>query len=232
MRKLLLILLIQAAPAQSEAEKLEAALKKFGDRTYGMYVSGRKSGLLKMKTKVETVDGRRLAIFEDSIIEPAVGGTETGKVTEKSSLEGLRLSSVRRVSVMSGSRIIDTFTIEGSKAVLRSAGEQKILDVPASTMGDLGVLRRVCAEEQKKGATFTVEVLSHAAQELQTRDLRCDGDVDVEIAGKKQPAMRWSERGREGQPGANVKNMYWVSAAGYLLKYVGPGGVEYLLESK
>ena len=52
------LLLAQAAPAQSEADKLEAALKKFGNRTYGMFVSNAKAGQLTMKTRVETEAAR------------------------------------------------------------------------------------------------------------------------------------------------------------------------------
>ena len=38
------VLLLQAAPIQSEADKLEAALKRFGNRTYAMIVSARRPG--------------------------------------------------------------------------------------------------------------------------------------------------------------------------------------------
>jgi hypothetical protein len=226
------LLLLAPEPAQSEADKLEAALKKFGNRTYGMYVSGKKAGLLKLKTKVETEGGRRLAIFEDSMTEPATGGTVTGIVTEKASLDGLRLSSVRWVSILDGRRSVDSITVEGAKAVVIREGDKKTLDVPEKTMGESGLLRRVCAVEQKKGEILNVEILNHVMQELESRELRCDGEVDIEIAGKKQPAFRWREQLQEGKAGANVKNTYWVSSAGHLLKYIGLGGVEYVLEAK
>jgi hypothetical protein len=226
------VLLLQAASAQSEADKLEAALKKFGDRTYGMYVSGKKAGLLKMKTSFETENGRRIAVFEDSMIEPATGGKVTGTVTEKASLDRLRVSSLRWVTLQDGRKTVDTISVEGSKATVRSEGARKTLDVPDGTMGELGLLRRLCAKEQAKGASFTVDILSHATQDLQSRELKCDGDVEIEIAGKKQACFRWSEQTQEGKPGAQVKNTYWVSPAGHLLKYIGLGGVEYVLESK
>jgi hypothetical protein len=38
------MLLILAAPAQSEAEKLEAALKRFGERNYKIFKDGKESG--------------------------------------------------------------------------------------------------------------------------------------------------------------------------------------------
>ncbi|HKS17395.1 MAG TPA: hypothetical protein VJU16_08795 [Planctomycetota bacterium] len=232
MMRMLLAALLLLPPAQSEADKLEAALKKFGNRTYGMYVSGKKAGLLKLKTKIETEGGRRLAIFEDSMTEPATGGTVTGIVTEKASLDGLRLSTLRWVSILDGRRSIDSVTVEGSKAVVIREGEKKTLTVPEKTMGESGLLRQICAVEQKKGEILNVEILNHVMQELESRELKCDGEVDIEIAGKKQVAFRWREQLQEGKSGANVRNTYWVSAAGHLLKYIGLGGVEYVLESK
>jgi len=225
-------LLLQAAPAQSEADKLEAALKKFGNRTYGMFVSGKKAGQLTMKTRIETEDGRRIAVFEDSMVEPATGGQVTGTVIEKASLDGLRLVSLRWVSGAAGKKTMDTITVQGTKATVRSEGGKKTFDIPEKTLGELAVLRRVCAVEQTKGATFTFDVLGHATQALESRELRCDGEVEIEIAGKKQQAIRWREQTQEGKTGAQVKNTYWVSPAGHLLKYIGLGGVEYVLESK
>ena len=226
------VLLIQAAPAQSEADRMESALKKFGNRTYGMYVSGKKAGLLKMKTRIESEGGRRLAIFEDSMTEPATGGTVTGTVTEKASLDGLRLSSLRWVSVLDGRRSIESITVEGTQAVVILEGEKKTLDVPGKTMGESGLLRRLCAVEQRKGDILNVDILSHVTHELESRQLKCDGEVDIEIAGRKQAAFRWREQVEEGKSGANVKNTYWVSSAGHLVKYIGLGGVEYVLEAK
>ncbi len=227
------ILLIQAAPAQSDAYKLEAALKKFGNRTYGMYVSGRKAGKLAMKTKVETEDGRRIAVFEDALTEPATGGQVTGKVTEKASLDDLRLISVRRVTDVIGRKSLDLITVTGSMAAIRFDDEKrKTLEVPEKTVGEQTLLRLVCAAEQKKDAFLPIDVLSLTTGELESRELRCEGVVDVEIGDRKMEAFRWREKGQEGKPGGHVKNTYWVSAAGHLLKYVGTAGVEYILESK
>ena len=227
------LLLLQAPPPQTEAEKLEAFLKKFGDRKYGMYVSGRKAGKLTLKSKIETEDGKSLVVFEDIRTETSAGGTVKTTFTEKATPNGLRLFSSRRVTDSGGRKTVDLITVTGTKAAVRFDDEKRQeLDIPEKTVGEEAVLRLVCAADQKKGEVFTVDVLSQATGELQSRDLKCDGDWDVEIAGKKQPALRWSERGREGQPGAQVKNTYWVSPAGHLLKFIGLGGVEYVLEAK
>ena len=185
-----------------------------------------------MKTRVDTEDGKKVAVFEDSLTEPATGGSVTGSVTEKASLDGLRLKWLRRVRVMEGRRSVESITVEGAKAVVILEGEKKTLDVSDRTVGELGLLRRICAAEQAKGGSLRVDVLSHATQRLESLELVCDGEVEIEIAGRKQTAFRWREKGEDGAPGANVKNTYWVDSAGHLLKFIGLGGVEYVLETK
>jgi hypothetical protein len=229
----LLIALLLLVPPQSEADKLEESLKKFGNRTYGMFVSGRKAGKLTMKSKIETDGGKRIVVFEDVRSETSGGGTVKQTVTEKADIEGLRLLSSRRVTDSAGRKTLDLITVTGTKAGVRFDDEKrKELDVPEKTIGEQAVLRLVCAAAAERGALLQVEVLSQATGELESRELRCEGTVDVEIGDRKVEAVRWREKGYEGKPGGHVKNTYWVSPAGHLLKYVGAGGVEYVLESK
>ncbi|HEU4339762.1 MAG TPA: hypothetical protein VFS19_06810 [Planctomycetota bacterium] len=227
------LLLLQAPPAQTETEKLEAQLKKFGNRTYAMYVSGRKAGKLTMKSKLETEDGRRIVVFEDIRLETSAGGTVKVTVTEKASVEGVRLISSRRVTDSDGRKALDLITVTGSKAAVRFDDEKrKELEIPEKTVGEQAVLRLVCSAVQEKGTFIAIDVLSQFTGELESRELKCEGKVDIEIGDRKVEAIRWQERGQAGKPGGHVKNTYWVSSAGHLLKYVGGGGVEYVLESK
>jgi hypothetical protein len=219
-------LLLQAAPAQSEAEKSEAALKKFGDRTYIMALSsGDKMGRVTMKTRIEKEGGRRVAVFEETMIEPFQGGKVTGTMIEKAALDGLRLLSIKWEK--------DTIKVEGTKATLVFDGKKETLDVTETVIGEMAVLRKVCAAEQKEGAEFKVDVLNPPAHEFQAgRTFRCEGKVQIELGGRKQEAFRWKEKSQEGQTGMQVDNTYWVSPAGFLLKYIGLGGIAYSLEAR
>src|SRR6266850_5474002 len=87
------ILLLQAAPAQSEADKLEAALKRFGDRSYLILANGEKLGTSTLKTRVEKVDGRSVAVLEDAFKIDAGGDTGFMRTLEKAMLDRLRLIS-------------------------------------------------------------------------------------------------------------------------------------------
>lgn len=226
-------LLLVPFQAQSEADKLEAALKKFGNRTYIMSISGEQGGRLAMKTRIEKEGGRRVAVFEETMIEPFIGGKVTGTMVEKAALDGLRLISLKWASREGGKESVDTITIEGTKATLIFSGKKETLDVTESTIGEMAVLRRVCAAEQKEGAEFKVDVLNPPAHEFQAgRTLRCEGKAQIEIAGRKHEAFLWKEKSQKGQPGMQVNNTYWVSPAGHLLKYIGLGGVEYVLDAK
>jgi len=143
------------------------------------------------------------------------------------------LISSRRVTDADGKKTVDSMSVVGSKATVRFGdGERKTLDVPEKTVGEQAVLRLVCSAAQERGAFIPIDVLSQTTGELESRELRCEGKVDVEVGDKKMEAIRWQEKGQEGKPGGQVKNTYWVSPAGHLLKFVGAGGVEYILESK
>ena len=94
------------------------------------------------------------------------------------------------------------------------------------------ILTQMTKRVTDAGGRMYINVLSQATGQLESRELKCEGTVDVEIGDRKVEAIRWREKGQEGKPGGHVKNTYWVSSAGHLLKYVGAGGVEYVLESK
>lgn len=213
-------------PAQ-EADKLEAALKKFGARTYVMSLTtGEKIGTRTLKTSVVTEKGRKIAVFEESTEE---NGRPGGTTLEKADLDGLKLLSIKITILGGGKPDVNTITVEGGKATLQFRGdENKVVDVSDKTVGDEALLRLVCAAEQKEGAELKLDVLSWPLRDLEkARTLKCEGKKQVEIGGKKLDAFLWTEPGRVA---GGYK--YWVSPDGYLLRWIGLGGVSSVLASK
>jgi hypothetical protein len=227
MRSLVAAVLLLAAASPQEPDKLEAALKKFGARTYVMSLtSGEKIGTRTLKTSVVTEEGRKIAVFEESTEE---NGKLGGTTVEKAELNGLKLVSMR-ITIMSGGKPdVNTITVEGGKAALKFTGdEDKKVDVTDKTVGDEALLRLVCAAEQKEGAELKLDVLSWPLRDIEAgRVLKCEGKKPVEIGGKKLDAFLWTE---PGHVAGGYK--YWVSPGGFLLRWIGLGGVSNVLISK
>lgn len=224
---LAVLLLLTSAPAQSEADKLEAALKKFGTRTYVMSLSsGEKMGTKTLKTSVVAEKGRKIAVFEEFTLE---NGKPSGTTVERADLNGLKLISIKITILGDGKPSLNTISVEGTKATLRFTGdEDKKVDVTDKTVGDEALLRLVCAAEQKEGAELKLDVLSWPLRQVEPgRSLKCEGQKKVEIGGKKLDAFLWTEAGHvEGG------YKYWVSPDGYPLRWIGLGGVSHVLTSK
>jgi hypothetical protein len=218
---LLASLLVQAAPAQSEADKLEAALKKFGDRTYTRFIDGIEAGYRTLKTSLVTEKGRTVSMLEVSEIE---SGKTLSTTVEEAELNGLKLKTARRGEVVGGKSELNTITVDGLKATLKYAGkEDKVVAITEDTVGEEGLLRRICATEQKEGAELKLDVLRYPARDIERRTLKCEGLKQLEIRGMKFDAYLWVEPG-------NLK--YWVSPDGYLLRWIAPGGADFVLDAK
>jgi len=213
------LLLLQAGPAQSEADKLEAALKKFGDRTYSRIIDGEQAGFRNLKTSVITEMGRKIAVFEESEEE---SGKTLHTTVEKAELNGLKLLSVKVTNHLAE---VSMITVDGLKATLKYTGdEDNVIAVTDNTVGEEALLRLVCAAERKEGAELKLDVLRYPARRLETaRTLKCEGKKRVEIRGKKLDAYLWTEP---------WGGKYWVSPDGYLLRWIGPGGADYVLDAK
>ncbi|HKS17396.1 MAG TPA: hypothetical protein VJU16_08800 [Planctomycetota bacterium] len=221
------MILVQAAPAQSEADKLEAALKKFGNRTYQFLVEGKKVGTRTLKTAIIEETDRKVAVFE---VKDTAGGKQTGTVVENADLRGLRLLYVKVTTSMKTKGDENTLTVEGLKATMRLPKvEPMIIDVTAKTIGEEALLRLVCAAEQKEGAVLKFDLLTWGIPQVEEgRTLKCEGKTQVEIGGKKFDAYLWTGK----DPVLDSTYKYWVSPEGYLLRWFESDKIEYVLESK
>jgi hypothetical protein len=218
-----LLLQSATAPAQSEADKLEAALKKFGDREYRITDRGRALGKMSLKTRFEKEKDRTVAVFEDTVIDEAGTGAIGVLLEETASLEGLKLIRTSRTSedkTEAGASIRD-----GDAYLSGKEGQLIIRDV-RNALGERAVLRLVGMKVQKVGETFqaNVFVLESPSDEL-VHDFKCVAKETIEIGGKKVEAFKWEQkwkgkaiRGGESVDAA-VDNAYWVGTDGTLLRF-------------
>src|SRR5687767_11598527 len=135
---------LQAAPAQSEADKLEAALKKFGDRTYRIVEEGKETGTMTLKTSIERDGDKMAAVFEDRA-DMKIGDFQlTMTLNEKASLDGLRLISATRKGKTPDGDVDWRVSVRGGKAAMKVEDREQTIDVTARTVGELAVMRLVC----------------------------------------------------------------------------------------
>jgi hypothetical protein len=214
---------------------MEAALKKVGDRSYKISMEGESVGTLTMKTRIEKKGNGKVVVFEDQM-EMARGG-EKMQMTMK---ETAALSHLRILSAQRGGKDMDwSVSVSGNKAVLKVEGREQTVELTEGAVGESGLLRILCAAEQKEKASFKVDVLSMTSERLEKdHHFTCLGKETVEVGGKKIDAFKWEEKGewkitRNGIAGtSSVDNSYWVSAEGYLVRSIGPNGMEIVLQSK
>jgi len=237
------MLLIQAAPAQSEADKLEAALKKFGDRSYLILEKGEKIGAVTLRTRVEKEGGRSVAVFEDRITHTMNGREFTLTMTEEASTDRLRLLSSRKTVKGDDKEEHWSISVAEAKALMKVEGREQTIEITDVTIGEEGVMRLVCAAEQKEGSSFKTDVLSMTAERLETgHDFKCLGKEQVEINGRKFDAFKWEQKGEwkftrkigdQEVPGTSrVNHTYWVSPDGYLLRVSYGSRMEVVLDAK
>ena len=223
----LAILALQAAPAQSESDKLEAALKKFGDRKYRVTEGGKPTGTMTLKTKLEKDGDGKIAVFEDTVIVDTGTGAVEVLLEEMASLDGLKLIGTSRTS---DNKIQIAASIRDGDAILTGKDGHLIIRNVRNALGELAVLRLVGMKEQKVGGTFkaNVFVLESPSDEL-VHDFKCVAKETIEIGGKKVDAFKWEQKwkGKAIRDGADedaaVENAYWVAADGTLLRFkIGP----------
>jgi hypothetical protein len=220
------ILLVGAAPAQSEADKLEAALKKFGERTYSIKEAGQSTGTMTLKTRIEAGDDGKVAVFEDQIAAKT-GDTETSvAISERASLNGLALIRGARNGKDSEGKFDWTGRIQDDDALLNVHGQMLVLRDAKGALGEQAVMRLVCAKEQKVGAEFKCKVLLLAPACVdEPHEFRCVAKETLEIGGAKREAFKWQQKW-EGEAilkgesiKAKVDNSYWVGPDGTLLQF-------------
>ena len=237
------ILLVQAAPAQSPADKLEAALKKFGDRNYRILLDGKDAGICSLKTRIEKEGGKSVAVFEDQFAMALEEQKLVMTWTQKASTDRLQLISAKHTTDLSGRKSEWILQVEGKKALIESDGKKETVEIGVGAIGEAGMVRLVCAAEQKEGASFTADVMSGVANQFQPgHSFKCVGKESLDIGGKKLDTFKWENKGEwkstvtvDGQEVPNstsVQNTFWVSPDGYLVRSLGNGRSELILDAK
>jgi len=223
---------------ESDADRNEAALKKFGEsRTY-RFSSNVQKGTMTMKTRVETVKDKKVAVFED-VFDGTLFKKETRESrTETASLDRFRMMSGKIHLKSPREDTEGSIEVKGVRVVLKMAKEGRDIQVSWDTteaaVSEAAMIRLLCAQEQKEGRSFKVDMFDiHKFPPVQKdHAFTCSGRETIEIGGKKFDAFKWQEKwttkpspGDSLQEDLNWERTYWVSVDGYLLKRAGVDGV-------
>ena len=230
-----LIAVISFVVQISGADRVEAIFKNAGEHTYVFVQNRQKIGTLLMKTRIEKEEGRKVAVFDDQMVIELEGKKMTVSMKETAALGHLGvLSSMRHNNDGDWS-----IRVDGTKATMKVEGREQTFEITETVVGEQGLLRLVCVAEQKVQASFKVDVLSMTGERLEKEhQFRCVGKERIEIGGRMIDSFKWEEKWEwkgtlKGVPTASrIENSYWVSPDGYLLRFMGPTGVEILLEMK
>ena len=216
------LLLLQAAPAQTEADKVEAAIKKMTDREYRMIVSGREIGTMTLKNRVETEGGRRIAVFESVLKMTRAGEPQEELMIEKANLDGLQFLSRRLVRL--GGVVDKVMEVKDGKIALKKIdGATKQVEVTKVTVSEGALYRLPCVQEQKVGAALKIDVLDFDLQK--GYELKCVERKEVELGDAKHDAFIWRLSGENtielpsGHMKMKFEYIYWVTPEGLLLRY-------------
>jgi hypothetical protein len=214
-----------------DAARVESVLGKAPERRYKILVRGESIGSWTMKSSIEQDGGRKVVVLVDELDVTTPDGRQKMTIRETASLDGLRLISVKRT----GDGLDWSAKVEGRKATMKVDGRESTHDTAAGTVGESGILRVVCAAEQKEKAEFKVDMLTLVAERHETgHNLRCVGREQVDIGGKKFDAFRWEHTwsGKGGGLESTRDSTYWVSPDGYLLRATERPGMEMVLDAK
>jgi hypothetical protein len=239
MRWILLVsLLVQSAPPQSEADKIEAALKKFGERKYRILEKGKETGTLTLKTRVETRDKEKRVILEDRM-EMKNGKLDADlELTEESSLDKLLLIRAARSGTAPDDEAKASVIQRGGDAFMSANGQHLIIRDTKTAIGERAVMRLVCLKEQKVGDTFRADVLVLDPMDWQEgRRFKCVAKEVVDVGDRKIETFKWEEKyaGTSSLSGkeidVNINNAYWVGPDGYPVR-MKLGEVEMHIDAK
>jgi hypothetical protein len=223
---LAILLLAQAAPPQSEADRFEAAIKKFGERTYRITEEGKPLGTMSLKSRIEKEGDKTVAVLEDTVWLDLGPAKIELKLTETASLDGLKLIHAARTLDGKEEDFEVSASIRDGDAYVTVDRRHLIIREVRDVHGELGVLRLVGMKEQKVGSTFRAKVfvLESPSDEL-VHDFRCVSQETLGIGGKQVDAFKWEQKwkGKAIRAGASidatVENTYWVAADGTLLRF-------------
>ena len=232
----LAILLMPVATFQAERD-FQAAIKKFGDRTYRVFEKGKPVGMATLKSRiVEGEGGVALAVFEDRI-DKTGDSPLTVEYVEWATLNGLRLRLATRVD--GGPKEDDPkIVVKGRDAHVTSDRGNADLEKVEGARGERSLIRLMCMAPQKVGATIQADLLVVEPVDYQRKhEVRCTAEETIDIGGKKVAAFKWVDK-REGKSLLSddptpykIDNAYWIGADGVLLKFTS-GPLEMVLESK
>jgi hypothetical protein len=232
------LLLVLCCLAQAlDADRNEAALKRFGEsRTYRMSHEIKK-GTTTLKTRVETVKDKKVAVLEDVFAGTLFEKGYRFSTAETASLDRFRMLSCKMRTKTRDEDTEVSIEVNGTKAVMTGAKEGKDIviswDITESTVSEAAMIRLLCAQEQKEGRSFKVDMLAIDRLEVQKdHAFNCVGKEEIALGGKKYGAFKWQERwttkprpGSKPQEDLHCERTYWVSVDGYLLKRQGIDGV-------
>jgi len=237
MRVLPVILIVLLA--QSPEEKLEAALRKFGDRNYKVLQNGKESGTMTLKTRLEKDGEAKVVVMEDRVELRAGDADAHMSFTERASLKGLRLISAKRTGKVPGADIDWWVSVAAGKASMRVADRTQTIDLTEGAIAELAIMRLICAAEQKVGSTFKADVLVMVSEHLDLgHEFKCVAKETLDIGGAKREAFKWEEtwEGKITRNGmtstSKTANTYWASPDGYPLRAVIGPGMEVVLDAK
>lgn len=226
-----IILIFQVGLVQSEAETLEAAVKKFGDRKYRATRKGADAlSTFTLKSRTHKDKNRTEVILESSLTFNVLDTKIIFTQTETTSLDGLRLISSKAATQKSDITKEDSAVIRDGKVHLTSNGQEETIDVVEGVKGELAASWLICAAEQKVGATFKLDVLNMGAGCFEPgHSFRCVGQEEVTLGDKKVASFKWEETGEwkhkekygdeVREITTQVKNTYWVGRDGYLVRF-------------
>lgn len=223
MRLLLFMLLLQAAPAQTEADKTEAALKKFGDRTYRVMEGSKATGTMTLKTRIERIGDQKVAIFEDRLERKVGDALEAVTITETSKLDGLGLIRGESATSSPAGDVEASVSVRDGDAYTSGPDGMLMLLNVEGFMGILAPARVLSMKTQEVGATFKANVVLWTTPSgNSSHEFRCVSKESLEVDGKKIDAFKWEVKWKGKLiKGADrsIKKEYWIGADGTLLQF-------------
>jgi hypothetical protein len=220
----------------SEDDRNEAALKKFGDiRTYRLSHKDRK-GTMTLKTRVETVLDKKVAVFEDVFTGTIFEKKHRSSTVETASLDRFRMMSCKAHEKVGDEDIEIFIEVKGSSAAMSFTREGKSAAISCefseATVSEAALIRIFCAQVQKKGRRFKVDLFRDNIQVQKDHEFTCLGKETIVVDRKKFDAFKWQEEWTTKphpkdsfQEDLHWERTYWVSGDGYLLRRVGIDGV-------
>ncbi len=212
MRTLAILAVAFGLPSQ-DADKIRAALKGVGERSYKVSDGDKMSGSMILKTGVE----KEAAVLDDVLL--------LGDGDMKVSMEfkqTCKLDSFLSATTVEGKLTFSdkvqtrTLTVKDGKAAAKTTEGGKTTEKEVA-IGDKAIthfalFRVVCVLEAKKGAVTTFDLLDVESLDLKKDcTLTCDGKAKTDVAGKSLECDKWTLK-QEAK-----ESTFWISG-GFVVK--------------